>query len=146
MNDKWLERLTHSFVEYDSGIDMIAYGTFKGKEYKVQKFFKGYRASEVNKMLEEMKRMLWSIIEQDYSTIDVSFEEIVEALKLIEQHGGVEVRYDRLASYYGNGDKAQVMYKRLVAMGYLRKSTDLGNVIMSASLTPEARSLLERID
>ena len=36
MRDKWLEKLTHSFVEYDSGVDMVAYGTFKGKEYRVQ--------------------------------------------------------------------------------------------------------------
>ena len=26
----------------------------------------------------------------------------MDALKVIEQHGGVEVRYDRLASYYGD--------------------------------------------
>lgn len=146
MTDKWLERLTHSFVEYDSGVDMTAYGTFKGKEYRVQKFFKGYRASDTNKMLEEMKRMLWSIIEQDYSTIDVPFKDVIEALKQIEMHGGVDVRYDRLAAYYGDGEKAQAMYKRLVDMGYLRKSNDLGGVIMSASMTPEARSLLEGIE
>ena len=146
MADKWLERLTHSFVEYDSGVDMIAHGTFKGKEYRVQKFFKGYRASDANKMLEEMKRMLWSIIEQDYSTIDVPFKDVIEALKQIEMHGGVDVRYDRLAAYYGDGEKAQAMYKRLVDMGYLRKSNDLGGVIMSASMTPEARLLLEGIE
>ncbi|MGE5544329.1 MAG: hypothetical protein ACM3UW_05085 [Bacillota bacterium] len=146
MTDKWLEKFTHSLVEYDSGVDMIAHGTFKGKEYRVQKFFKGYRAADTNKMLEEMKRMLWSIIEQDYSTIDVPFKDVIEALKQIEKHGGVDVRYDRLAAYYGDGEKAQAMYKRLVEMGYLRKSNDLGNVIMSASLTPEARSLLEGID
>lgn len=146
MTDKWLERLTHSFVEYDSGVDMTACGTFKGKEYRVQKFFKGYRASDTNMMLEEMKRMLWSIIEQDYSTIDVPFKDVIEALKQIEMHGGVDVRYDRLAAYYGDGEKAQAMYKRLVDMGYLRKSNDLGGVIMSASMTPEARSLLEGIE
>ena len=39
MKDKWLEKLSHSLVEYDSGVDMIAHGTFKGKEYRVQKFF-----------------------------------------------------------------------------------------------------------
>ena len=146
MTDKWLEKLTHSFVEYDSGVDMIAYGTFKGKEYRVQKFFRGYRASDTNQMLEEMKRMLWSVIEQDYSTIEVPFKDVIDALKQIEKHGGVDVRYDRLAAYYGDGERAQAMYKRLAEMGYLRKSTDLGNVIMSASLTPEARSLLESIE
>ncbi len=146
MTDKWLEKLTHSFVEYDSGVDMIAYGTFKGKEYRVQKFFKGYRAADANKMLEEMKRMLWSVIEQDYSTIDVPFKDVIEALKLIEKHGGVDVRYDRLAAYYGDGEKAQAMYKRLVEMGYLRKNSDFGSVIMNASLTPEARALLERVE
>ncbi len=146
MSNQWLEKLTHSFVEYDSGVDMTAYGTFKGKEYKVQKFFKGYTASDVNLMLEEMKNMLWSLIEQDVSTIDLPFEEIMDALKVIEQHGGVEVRYDRLASYYGDVKRAQMMFKRLVEMGYLQKSTDLGEVIISASLTTEARSLLERME
>ncbi|MGI6549294.1 MAG: hypothetical protein ACOX4Q_04520 [Syntrophomonadales bacterium] len=146
MRDKWLEKLTHSFVEYDSGVDMVAYGTFKGKEYRVQKFFKGYRAADTNQMLEEIKRMLWSVIEQDFSTIDVPFKDVIDALKQIEKHGGVDVRYDRLAVYYGDGEKAQAMYKRLVEMGYLRKSNDLGNVIMSASLTPEARALLERFE
>ena len=146
MKDNWLEKLSHTLVEYDSGVDMIAHGTFKGKEYRVQKFFKGYRASDTNKMLEEMKRMLWSIIEEDYSTIEVPFKDVIEALKEIEKHGGVDVRYDRLAVYYGDGVKAQTMYKHLVNMGYLRKSSDLGDLIIKASLTPEARALLEGIE
>ncbi|NLW44939.1 MAG: hypothetical protein GXY92_07120 [Syntrophomonadaceae bacterium] len=146
MKDKWLEKLSHSLVEYDSGVDMIAHGTFKGKEYRVQKFFKGYRASDVHKMLEEMKRMLWSVIEQDYSTIQVPFQDVIEALKEIEKHGGVDVRYDKLAAYYGDGEKAQTMYKHLVNMGFLRKSSDVGDLIISASLTPEARALLEGIE
>jgi len=144
ISDKWLERFSHSFVEYDSGIDMVAYGTFKGKEYRAQKFFKGYKASDLNNMLEDMKRLLWEIIEQDHSTIEVPFEEILEALKIIDQHGGVDVRYDRLAAHYGDGQKAQAMYKRLSELGYLKRSSELGNVIMSGTLTPEAKSLLDK--
>lgn len=40
MKDNWLEKLSHTLVEYDSGVDMIAHGTFKGKEYRVQKFLR----------------------------------------------------------------------------------------------------------
>ncbi|NLV16316.1 MAG: hypothetical protein GXY50_03780 [Syntrophomonadaceae bacterium] len=146
MYDKWLEKFSHTFVEYDTGIDMNAFGTFKGKEYHVHRFFKGYKVSALDDMLAEMKRMLWAVIAQDFSTIDTPFEEVIEALQLIAKHGGVDVRYDRLASHYGDGEKAQHMYKRLIAMGYLKATTDFGSVVMSASLTSEARSLLERIE
>lgn len=146
MYDKWLEKFSHSFVEYETGVDMNASGTFKGKEYHEHKFFKGYKVSALDDMLAEIKRMLWAIISQDFATIDTPFEEVIEALQLIEKHGGVDIRYDRLAAHYGDGEKAQHMFRRLITMGYLKATTDFDSVVMSASLTSEARSLLERIE
>ncbi|MGE5417195.1 MAG: hypothetical protein ACM3UZ_10725 [Acidobacteriota bacterium] len=73
---------------------------------------------------------------------EFGYDEMLEALKVIDDNGGDEVRYDKLANIYGDGNKALDMFLYLEKMGYIRRSGLPSGPPIAASLTPEGKSII----
>ncbi|MGE5415476.1 MAG: hypothetical protein ACM3UZ_01695 [Acidobacteriota bacterium] len=142
MEDKWLDNFTYAYDETQMGVTITARGKVNGKEYKVSGEFPGKKAADIDHIREEMKKKIWLLAEKDSSNIDVPYDEVVKALRAIQALGGVDVRYDKLGDACGSYDKAQVLFKRLASMGYIKGASLPGGPIMAATLTAEGKSMV----